>query len=102
MKQLESHINIQHSIIIFDEENLIDFLLKTQIEYENMERIDNVVLIDLILETLKFYKDRFTDLMNDLQFISKNKKASRLLEKLANPNVFNKESNLEFFVEKFN
>ncbi|MHA1669969.1 MAG: hypothetical protein ACTSV5_05250 [Promethearchaeota archaeon] len=102
MKQLECFVSIQHSIVIFDEKNLNDFLLKTQIEYKKMERIDNVVLIDLILETLKFYKDRFTDLMDDLEFISKNKKASRLLEKLATPNVFNKESNLEFFIENFN
>lgn len=101
MKQLEQFIEIEHKVVIFDEEKFKEALFRIKSHHESIDRIDNVILIDLILQTIIFYKDRFKEFVKALNFISKNGKASRLLEKLENPNIFNKESSLMLFISQY-
>jgi len=64
------------------------------------KRFDNEVFYDLILNTLKLYKNNFEKFVSDLTFIS-SQGIKRTLERLSNPNVFDKELYLMKFLKDY-
>lgn len=72
--------------------------LKEQAKKE--KRFGNIILYDLILNTLNLYENDFAKFTNDLTFIS-SQGTKRILERLSNPNMFDKEVFLEEFVKDY-
>lgn len=117
----ENHIEISHTIAnkdintfhFFIKDSLIrsprmvtdEYFFKDKLERlkrnsKKEKRFGNEVMYDLILSTLKLYKNNFEKFVNDLTFIS-SQGNKRILERLSNPNVFDKELYLTKFLKKY-
>ncbi len=97
-----SYVSINHAIIKYDFQKFNEKLLAIRKKYRNENRTDNIILIDLLLESLKFCKSNFKDFIDKLALIiAKKKKPSAIIEKLLIPNTFDKISKLEDFVKNY-
>ena len=101
IKHFSQFVDIQQKLSKYDELDFKEELLKIYNYNEEISREDNLILLDLIITTLEFYKNQFEKLKDDLTFIAKKRKPSAILEKLANVNVFNLEVKLMNFVSNY-
>ncbi|TFG10240.1 MAG: hypothetical protein EU535_08420 [Promethearchaeota archaeon] len=92
-----SYVPKSHVTLEYFEKRLKE--LKSQ--YTKIKRLDNSLLIKLILKTLEIFENRFEDFIKDISFINSNG-AKRILDTLANPNYLDKPTYIEDFVNNFN
>jgi len=83
----------------YNKKKFLKELEKIKEDYNNYDRSDNVILIDLITSTLEHYKsENFQHFVSDMLFWDSYKKSWRLLEKLSTPDTLRRISDLEDFI----
>jgi len=83
----------------YNKNKFLKELEKVKEDYKNLDRSDNVILIDLIISTLDHYKsENFQQFVNDMLFWDRYKKSWRLLEKLSTHDTLRRISDLEEFI----
>jgi hypothetical protein len=77
-----------------------DLLVSLKEQAKEKKSTRNIVLYDLILRTLRLYKNDFEQFIIDISFIS-SQGTTRILERLSNPDVLDKELYLTRFISNY-
>ena len=91
----------QKIFLEYTKDVFIEKLVEIKESNEKQGRIDNILLIDLILKTLDFSDYEFKNFTKNLSFIHNRGTPSRIVERLTNPDCFDKITKLEAFVKKY-